>query len=243
MKSVRKFFVSRARLVSSSVPFLAALTLLAFSCAPRFILRPTGDLIVSRDSQDFSYAQNADCRVEATYLDEKLDSSMIQVRVYSKSKRPIALSHEQFRLEGDPFPTHRTGAADPAPHRKKLETEIALIEKRLATPIWDGVSEIHEYMLTEKKDETIERSKDEYANNQKERDRMAKRVTLLRKELTFLADRGFTSGTVPALGELDALLIFPTAYVKEGDAAFIVDAAGCRTQLSFAARISKSSIF
>jgi hypothetical protein len=214
-----------------------------FSCAPRFILRPTGDQIVERDSVDYAFAETSSCRLEATYLDVKLESTFITFRLSLKQHKNSAVSFDQFRLEGLPFPNLRVDASAPLPHLKKLEEEVANIEKRLNLPMWDGVSEIHDYLVTEKKDQTIEKSKDELADNKKERERLEKRAALLKKEIATIGDRGFLKSMPNSEGTHSGMLIFPARYAKEGDAALILDHPNCKLQLAFAARVSKDSLF
>ena len=106
-----------------------------------------------------------------------------------------------------------------------------------------GVGAIHDYLVTEKSDETIEKSKDEFADNKKERERLEKRSALLKRELIFLGDETFRQTSVESKAVFTGVAVFATPYLKEGDANLLIDTPACRIQVPFAVRIGKSSLF
>ncbi|RYZ68720.1 MAG: hypothetical protein EOP09_09035, partial [Proteobacteria bacterium] len=140
--------------------FLLALTVSFSSCSPRYLLRPSGDKLVEYDDIKFAYEESDQCRLEATYIDERLEHSLIRFRVHNSSKTAFTVNYGQFRMEGEPFAQAIVPAAAPEPHIKQINKTLGLIDKRMKSPQWDGVSDIHTYLGAEQKnDETIKQSK------------------------------------------------------------------------------------
>lgn len=223
---------------------LACSTLVLFSCSPRYLIRPSGEKIVEIGDKDYSFEDAANCRLESAYIDEKLENSLLHVRVKNTGKTAFSIDQSQFRLEGTPFSETLVQATEPSAHRQKLEKQAGLIDKQLKSPQWDGVSDIHTYLGAEQKsDETIAQSKSDYKKNEDYRKKQTERMARLKREAEILKSGTIEKSSIAPGTTTEGTLVFETKIIKEGEARLILDSPQCTLSTALEVRVTKGSIF
>ncbi len=219
-------------------------TLLLSSCSPRYLIRPSGEKIVEIGDTDYSFEDSATCRLESAYVDERLENSLLRVRVKNTTKSAFSIDQSQFRLEGTPFSETLVQASVADIHRQKLVKQSELIDKQLKSPQWDGVSDIHTYLGAEQKsDETISKSKSDFKKNEDYRKLQTERMARLKREAELLKTGTLSKTEIAPGATIEGLLVFETRITKEGDIRLILDSPQCTLSTALEVRMTKGSIF
>lgn len=215
------------------------LSLLLTSCSPRYFLRPSGDQLNEINHIPYVYAETQECKLEAAARKEDTEHSLIDFKISSKLKKSMIITHSQFRLEGLPIQGEKADAQNPVLTKSKLNDELLNLQKRQDSKVWTGVEEIHDFLITDKNEAPLEKSKEDLSDYKKEKEKREKRIKVIKNEMVFLKEIEFQSTSLNPSQSVTGTLIFKPNFIKEGKTYLIFEQNDCKIQVPFDVRVHK----